>query len=166
MTGGRASRTPLQPLELLRVLREHHVDFLVIGGVAVAAHGYVRATKDVDIVPAPERANLERLLAALRALDARPDIGDFGPEELPVALDLEGLAHGGNRVLDTRYGRLDVMQWIAGARSYDALREAAVVSDGVAYVGLDDLIAMKQAAGRDVDRIDIRALEEARGATS
>ena len=58
------------------------------------------------------------------------------------------------------------MQWIAGARSYDALREAAVVSDGVAYVGLDDLIAMKQAAGRDVDRIDIRALEEARGATS
>ena len=83
MTGGRASRTPLQPLELLRVLREHHVDFLVIGGVAVAAHGYVRATKDVDIVPAPERANLERLLAALRALDARPDIGVSVPRNCP-----------------------------------------------------------------------------------
>jgi hypothetical protein len=41
-----------------------------------------------------------------------------------------------------------------------------VVKGGIAYVGLDDLIAMKQAAGRDLDYVDIRALEEARGAGS
>jgi hypothetical protein len=56
------------------------------------------------------------------------------------------------------------MQSVPGARGYGQLREAAIVRDGIAYVGLDDLIAMKQAAGRDLDHIDIRALEEARGA--
>src|ERR671922_16061 len=49
-------------------------------------------------------------------------------------------------------------------RSYDRLRADAIVKDGMAYVGVDDLVAMKQAAGRDVDHIDIRAFEEARGA--
>jgi len=156
----------LRPLELLRVLREHDVDFLVIGGVAVAAHGYVRGTKDVDIIPQPSRANLERLLAALAALDAVQDIGDFRPEEMPVQLDLPGLAQGGNWILATRFGRLDVMQVVEGARSYETLREGAVVKDGITFVGLDDLIAMKHAAGRDLDHVDIRALEEARGATS
>ena len=52
-----------------------------------------------------------------------------------------------------------------GIRVID-LRGRAVVKGGIAYVGLDDLIAMKHAAGRDLDHIDIRALEEARGATS
>jgi len=159
------SAAPLQPLELLRVLREHEVDFVVIGGIAVAAHGYVRATKDVDIVPEPGRDNLARLLAALTALDARQELGDFRPEEMPVRLDLDGLAQGGNWFLSTRLGRLDVMQAVEGARPYADMRARAIVKGGVAYVGLDDLIALKAAAGRDVDRIDIRALEEARGAT-
>lgn len=159
-------RTPLRLLDLLRVLSDHGVEFLVIGGVAVAAHGYVRGTKDVDIIPEPSRANLERLLAALTALDARPEIGDFRPEEMPVQLDVDGLAQGRNWALETRHGRLDLMQWVAGARSYEALRAEAIVKDGIAYVGLDDLIAMKGAAGRDLDHVDIRALEEARGATS
>ncbi len=154
--------TVLRPLELMRALAEHDVEFLVIGGVAVAAHGYVRGTKDVDIIPSPSRENLERLLDALDALDAAQDAGDLRPEELPVELDLEALAGGGNWFLTTRHGRLDVMQSVEGARSYADLRAAAVVRDGIAYVGLDDLIAMKQAAGRDLDLVDIRALQEAR----
>jgi hypothetical protein len=83
---------------------------------------------------------------------------------MPVQLDAAGLQQGGNWFLSTRYGRLDLMQSVEGARSYEQLREAAVVKGGIAYVGLDDLIAMKHAAGRDLDHIDIRALEEARGA--
>jgi len=155
---------PLQPLELLRLLREHDVDFLVIGGIAVAAHGYLRATKDVDVIPEPSRENLERLAAALTALQASQDLGDVRPEELPQ-LDVEGLEQGGNWFLSTRYGRLDIMRSVEGARSYEQLRSAALVKGGIAYAGLDDLIAMKHAAGRDLDHIDIRALEEARGAT-
>ncbi|TML89843.1 MAG: hypothetical protein E6G08_04130 [Actinobacteria bacterium] len=155
MSGEQRLLARLQPLELLRVLREHDVDFLVIGGVAVAAHGYVRATKDVDIIPEPSEANLERLV-----------VGDFPLEEMPLQLDVDGLAQGGNWFLATRYGRLGLMQAVEGARSYETLRGRAVVKGGIAYVGLDDLIAMKHAAGRDLDHIDIRALEEARGATS
>lgn len=138
----------------------------MIGGIAVAAHGYLRGTKDVDIIPAPSRDNLERLITALTVLEASQDIGDLRPDEMPVQLDLEGLEQGGNWALSTRYGRLDLMQSVEGARSYEHLREATIVRDGIAYVGLDDLIAMKHAAGRDLDHIDIRALEEARGATS
>ncbi len=76
----RRGQPQVQPLELLRVLREHDVDFLVIGGVAVAAHGYLRATKDVDIIPRPSRENLDRLAAALETLDATQDLGDFRAE--------------------------------------------------------------------------------------
>jgi hypothetical protein len=154
----------LRPLELLRSLSEHGVDFVVIGGIAVAAHGYIRGTKDVDVIPESSRANLERLVAALADLGATPELGDFRREEMPVELDLDGLQQGGNWFLATRYGPLHLMQSVPGARRYGQLREAAIVRDGIAYVGLDDLIAMKQAAGRDLDHIDIRALEEARGA--
>lgn len=166
MSIDQATPAPLRPLELLRVLREYGVDHLVIGGVAVAAHGFVRGTKDVDIIPEPSRANLARLVAALNALDARQDSGDLRPDEMPVELDLDGLLPGGNWFLVTRYGRLDLMQSVEGARGYATLRAAAMVKGGIAYVGLDDLIAMKHAAGRDLDHVDIRALEEARGATA
>jgi len=65
LNAGQGGSTTLQPLRLLQVLREHDVEFLVIGGVAVAAHGFVRGTKDVDIIPEPSSANLDQLLVAL-----------------------------------------------------------------------------------------------------
>ncbi len=83
---------PLQPLALLRTLLEHGVEFIVIGGFSLAAHGIVRGTKDVDVVPAPERPNLERLARALKEVEARIDLGDLDPEELGVDLDTDALA--------------------------------------------------------------------------
>jgi len=56
---------------LIGVLDEYRVGYVVIGGVAVAAHGYVRATEDVDVVPDPDRENLDRLGNALVSVDAR-----------------------------------------------------------------------------------------------
>src|SRR5437773_866032 len=53
---------PLRAYQVLATLREHHVEFVVIGGIALAAHGYIRGTKDVDIVPEPSPENLQRLL--------------------------------------------------------------------------------------------------------
>ncbi len=50
-----------QPDELLLTLNRAGVDFIVIGGVAVGVHGFIRATKDLDIVPDPDPANLDRL---------------------------------------------------------------------------------------------------------
>ena len=70
--------------ELLLALREAHVRFVVIGGIAVGVHGYVRATKDLDIVPDPEPENPTRLSSLLGELEAQDvGIGDFAAEEFP-----------------------------------------------------------------------------------
>ena len=153
----------LRPRELLSALASHDVEFVVIGGFALAPHGYVRATKDIDVVPNPDRANLARLAVALRDLDAEPDLGDVDPEELDIAPDEQGLPMGGNWVLLTRLGRLDIMQTVPGLRDYRQLRAGAIEVDGVLYAGYDELISMKSASGRDEDLRDIGALEAARG---
>jgi hypothetical protein len=91
----------------------------------------------------------------------------FDPDELGLVPDEHGLGMGGNRALRTRFGRLDVMQDVAGVRSYPHLRASAVQHDVAGagafhFAGLDDLIAMKVAAGRPQDEIDITSLERAR----
>ena len=160
-TGGGAPLR-LRPGELLGKLREYKVDFVVIGGFALAPHGYVRATKDVDIVPSPSSGNRKRLAAALRELGARVDLGDVEADELGIKPDEEGLQAGGNWVLQTVFGRLDVMQDVPGLRGYGQLREGALEVDGVLYAGFDELVSMKAAAGREEDLRDIAALQTAR----
>ncbi len=164
------ARQPVLRAEpMLRVLAEHQVAFVIIGGFALAAHGVIRATKDIDIVPDPRPENIRRLVAALRALGAEAmHAEDFDPSELGLSPDEDGLALGGNWVLRTRLGRLDIMQHVAGARSYDALRDASVETEvpgagHFRFAGLDDLIAMKVAAGRPQDQVDITSLQRARG---
>jgi hypothetical protein len=160
---------PLDAKTLLRTLVEADVEFVVIGGLAVAAHGYPRATKDVDIVPGPDRENRRRLFEALRTLDAQPvEVGDFRPEELPVPFSPGGLDQGGNWALRTQAGRIDVLQWLAGVDGYPQLRAHAIEVElagvGVVLVaGYDDLVAMKRAAGRPQDRADLAELERVRG---
>lgn len=56
-----AALSVFAPHELIAVLFDGGVDYVLIGGLAVGAHGFPRATKDVDIVPAPDDANLNRL---------------------------------------------------------------------------------------------------------
>jgi hypothetical protein len=162
-------------LAILRVLVLHRVDFVVIGGIAVAAHGYVRGTKDVDVVPSPDPDNLGRLVQALRELDASQlELGDFRHEELPLELGVEGLSQGGNWALQTKHGRLDLMQFIAGALEsnddYARLQSEAVASQfefgTVLFASYEELLDLKTLAGREADLIDIRALREARGDTA
>jgi predicted nucleotidyltransferase len=161
----------LQPERLLAALQDARVSFVVIGGFALAVHGYVRGTQDIDIVPEPSRANLERLARGLEALGAEIDIGDLAPEELGIGLDADALAGGDNFRLRTRFGALDVRQDLRGMRGYEHLRENAVeISlDGVPrrllFAGYEELIAMKAAAGRDQDLVDIAELRRARGET-
>lgn len=161
--------SPLDVDALLRVLREHEVEFIVIGGLAVAAHGYVRATKDLDIVPRPDSDNRRRLFAALASIDAEPlELTGFAPAELPVVFGPEGLDGGGNWALRTAHGRIDVMQWVAAAESYERLNANALTIElpGVGrtlFAGFEDLVAMKDAAGRPEDRIDLARMRESRG---
>jgi len=153
---------------ILRRLAEAGVDYIVIGGVAVGFHGYVRATKDLDIVPAPDRPNLERLVGALRELDAKLDgAGDFDADEIPDPLDPDILALGGNWVLQTRLGRFDVMQWLGDVELWDMLAPAAVEVDMegmlVKVVSYEDLVALKRQAARPSDLEDLERLRRARG---
>lgn len=154
---------------ILRVLLEHRVEFILIGGLAVAVHGYPRGTKDVDIVPRVERSNAERLHSALASIDARPiELGDFRPEELPYPFGVEGLAAGGNWALVTTHGRVDVMQWVPGIGGFEELEPNAVIVDAprigtLRVAGYDDVVTMKRTAGRPQDQEDLVRLDEARG---
>lgn len=153
---------------ILEQLGEAGVEYIVIGGVAVGFHGYVRATKDLDVVPAPDRRNLERLVSALRTLDAELDgAGDFEVAELPDPLDAETLALGGNWVLQTRLGRFDVMQWIGDAELWGMLSPSAVEVEmeglSVKVAGYEDLVALKRLAARPSDLEDLDRLRQARG---
>lgn len=154
--------------ELLLALARAEVRFVIIGGIAVGVHGYVRATQDLDIVPDPARANLARLARLMAEIDAEHvGIGDFAAEEFPFdPLDPDQLAKGANFRLNTSLGPLDIMQWVAGIDedpAYPALARDAI---SVAFrdyellvCGLDHLRAMKMAAGREQDLLDLRQLE-------
>ena len=155
--------------EILRALLGRGVDFVVIGGLAVGAHGFPRATKDVDIVPAPDPANLRQLYAALETLEARPmEVGDFRRDEMPVPFTPDGLDEGGNWSLRTRAGRVDVMQWVPGLdNGYESLRPNAIEADvpgvgRVFFAGYAELVTMKRAAGRPEDQLDLLRLQELR----
>lgn len=173
--GGRTQQQiPLAPdvPAILRTLIKHRVSFVVIGGVAVAHHGYVRTTKDIDIMPGPSDANLHRLWAALQELDAAPlALQHFRPEERPEPFALEGLRKLGNWDLSTKHGRLDILQYIQGklesADDYAALAQRSEETrfdfGVVRFVSYGDLLDLKTIAGRDQDLVDIRALREARG---
>lgn len=150
------------PLGLLGVLAEHGVDFVVIGGVAVQAHGHLRTTRDVDIIASPDPANAQRLAAALRELEAHNRGVDADLLDDPT--DPATFARAASLFLDTRAGMLDVMQDAAGAPPYDELRKRSieVTVDGltIRVAGIDDLIALKRAAGRPVDLEDIAVLAD------
>ena len=154
---------------LLRELVRDEVEFLIIGGVAVGYHGHIRATKDVDVVPAPDPANLERLANLLERLDAEVEgAEEFDAAELPDPFDPIALARGGNWVLLTRLGRLDIMQWIGEDALWEKLSPAAIEDeiDGlpIKMVSYEDLVALKEMAGRPEDLTDLQRLRQAREA--
>lgn len=152
---------------ILQELVEGGVEFLLIGGVAVGYHGHIRATKDVDVVPASDRENLQRLAKVLQRLDARVEgAEEFDKGELPDPLDPAVLELGGNWVLATRLGRLDVMQWIGEWPLWEELSPQAI-EDSIAdlqikIVSYEDLIRLKELAGRPEDLADLQHLQEAR----
>jgi predicted nucleotidyltransferase len=159
----------LDPLPLLRVLYERGIEYIVVGGFAVNAHGFIRVTKDLDIVPNPAQENLEKLAEMLRDLSATVlDTGDFKSEEIPAdPTRTADLAMGGNFCLLTDIGRLDVMQWLSGidfddlyAKLDPSTIESTVDGVLVRVCGLDDLRMMKRAAGRPEDLKDLERLGE------
>ena len=147
---------------LLDALDSHGVEFVVIGGVAVGAHGFIRGTEDLDVVPNPDPDNLRRLAEALGDLESTlPTAGDraFDPDE-----DFGVIRRGGNVTAMTVFGGLDVVQRAIGVPSYSQLAEDAVESEllgvPVRVCSLARLREMKEAQDRTRDRLDLENLPE------
>lgn len=158
------SPEPVGQRELFVSLVDGNVQFVVIGGYAVAAHGYERATRDVDIVFATDLENCDRFAAVLRQIEARVRLADLQPPD--GAISAPWLAAGGHFVFSTGHGILDALSWIAGF-DYAALESRALtveLSDGIELrvCSYEDLVAMKQLAGRPRDHEDLRELEALR----
>lgn len=133
---------------------------MLVGGLAAQTHGNTRMTNDVDIIPAPEPDNLARLAAALRALDARP----LNPGQEDIEAEPSMLPRATIWQFATPHGDIDVLHEAPGAAPYAELRERALVIslDGtnVPVAGRDDLIRMKLARDRPIDRADVAALTD------
>ncbi len=146
---------------LLGVLVRNEVAFVVVGGVAVGAHGVARMTLDLDLVPDPQRANVERLVTALSQMGATIPSGTrFDPARHAAAL-----RRGQNATLTTDHGGLDIVQRLEGVPPWPRLREQAVATRvgevPVLVCSLGHLRTMKSVAGRPQDLADLARLPEA-----
>jgi hypothetical protein len=141
---------------LLEHLTSSGIDFVVIGGWAVIAHGYVRSTQDVDILVADTPAVRRRVTEALAAIDARRLDGTWLVPDLPMP-------DQGWQV-QTRLGRVDVL--LEGPPPLDLAGVAADAGRGhidgtpVLISGLAHLVAFKRLAGRLSDQADLHELAE------
>jgi predicted nucleotidyltransferase len=151
------------PAAILAALERHDVRYVLIGGLAANAHGVRRTTRDVDVIVERSRDNLGRLADAARELEVGSPVIDSRLREIDP-LDVDDLANAANVSLDTREGELDVMNEAKGAPPFERLASRAVTVEvfgtRVRVAGLDDLIALKRAAGRDVDLRDIADLTD------
>lgn len=142
---------------VLRILYEAQVRYVVIGALAVAAHGRVRATEDIELVPDP--AGLRRLSDLLTALDARLLLN---PERRFGAGERTALARGRSLSLTTSLGELDIVGRLPGVPSFHDL-DADAIEDVVLDVPVrvcsrEHLLAMKRARGSTQDLADLEAL--------
>ena len=146
---------------MVRGLTRKKVRFVVVGGVAAAAHGSSRITNDLDICyDASDKANLVALASVLSSWVAYPR----GVEpNLPFILDDRTLFGAPVLTLTTNEGDIDVMDQIAGVGDYSAVRlhSERISALGVRFLVLDlpSLIKAKRAAGRPRDFEHLPELE-------
>jgi hypothetical protein len=157
------SEPAFDPLAGLRTLVEHGVRFVLIGGYAAALRGSPMMTGDVDICPARDDTNLDRLAEALRSLHARLR---GAPADVPFLLDGRTLGAGDHFTFATDAGPIDCLATPAGTDGFVDVDASATDEDLdgliVRVACLDDLIRMKRAADRPQDRIAVEWLSALR----
>ena len=155
-------------LTFLEKLNDEGVEFVIVGGVAARLYGSTRLTHDVDIVPNLTPESWRKTVACLWKEGGRPRI----PESVEAIADVRNIqtwiVEKNMRALNFRSedGFVEVDLLVAESERFESLKEraTAVKFRGKTYfiAALDDLIAMKRAAGRPKDMLDIRELEDIR----
>ena len=137
------------------MLARHRVRCVVIGGYAAVLAGVQIITRDIDITPATDEANLERLAAALEELHAAIRVH---PRQAPVPLPAEPRLLARTQILNlaTDAGELDITTHPNGTAGYEDLKRGAhyePLAEGlqIAIASLQDVIRSKSAAGRAKD---------------
>jgi hypothetical protein len=153
---------------IVKALNESGVRYLVVGGLAVVAHGHLRFTADLDLILDLEDSNLRQALAALAGLGYTPrapvPLEDFADAELRSSwISDKGLTVFS--LYSDRHPATEIDLFVSDPLGFDDAYRRAVgmeVAPGVeaTFVGLDDLIRLKRAAGRPEDLLDIARLEE------
>lgn len=137
--------------ELLALFNDHHVNYVIVGGYALAFHGAPRFTGDLDIFVKPDHENAGRIVAALN---------DFGFASLGLT---EGDFERPDQVIQLGVApvRVDLITSITGL-SWEEVFASRVLSDygdvPVHYIGREELISNKRAVGRAKDLADLEAL--------
>lgn len=144
---------------LLRALVDGGVEFVVIGGLAAQAHGSPLITEDLDICFDLDRDNLDRVAAVLQELTA---VRRGLPDGVQAPLDRRALRSGDVFTLRTRFGDLDLLARPDPGLDHRQLRSRAVRYDfqglEVWIADIEDVIAMKRAAGRPKDLLALEIL--------
>jgi predicted nucleotidyltransferase len=138
--------------DLLEELGRDAVEFVLIGGYAVAYHGRPRATKDIDIFLAGSADNLERAAAALQRFGAPPN----------VVASIRSMSDNEVVFLGQPPMRVDFLRSVDGVEASELLAGAEIAEiDGltIKVISRDHLIANKRAAGRPQDLLDAEFLE-------
>lgn len=151
--------------QILRRLTDANAKFVVVGGLALGAWGVVRGTKDVDIVVASDSENFKRVATVAVEIHGHVQAGEsFFSSQMSIAGQL---ASGEQVAIETDLGRLDVVQGLDGVPTYEDLHarstETEILGVNVAVCSLEDLKAMKQAAGRTRDLADLKDLDASGG---
>lgn len=139
--------------EFLESLNANNVRYLVVGGFAVAIHGYPRYTKDIDIWVEMERENATNLIHAL---------SQFGFDSLHLKVE-DFLIE--DQIIQLGYppSRIDILVTLPGVdfvTCYKARKIVVVDEIPVSFIDKADLIKNKQASGRHQDLADLENLGE------
>ena len=153
--------------KIFRELENRGIRYLVIGGIAVNLHGFSRATGDLDIMLSFDRENIVKCINAFKALEFRPRI-PVKIEELGDPVKLEMWKREKNMKVFSVYNPLNVMEqldiMIENYIDFELAfknREMVIAKNiEIPIISIDDLITLKEKAGRERDKIDIKALKK------
>jgi hypothetical protein len=152
---------------IVSALDEAGVRYLVAGGLAVNAHGYLRFTKDVDFIVQLVPDNIERAFTALATLDYRPLVPITAAQFADAGLRTTWVRDKGMQVLQfysDRHRETPIDIFASVPFDFDTEHEQALVKAlgpiSVRFVSIPTLIRMKETAGRMQDRIDLEYLRK------